>query len=53
MSSVQLRCELFVLDTPPCHNLPVLKMTAKRYTTSFADPRGLTLLFAHGVNARQ
>jgi len=53
MSSVPLRFELFVLDTPSCNGLPGLKMTAKRYTSHFSDPQGLTLLFAHGVSARQ
>jgi hypothetical protein len=53
MSSLQIRSELFVLDTPPHHGLPGLKMTAKRYHTPFSDPQGLTLLFAHGVGARQ
>lgn len=53
MSSLQLRSELFVFDTPPLHGLPGLKMTAKRYYTSSSDSRGLTLLFAHGIGARQ
>ncbi|OJA14466.1 hypothetical protein AZE42_05294 [Rhizopogon vesiculosus] len=53
MSSVQLRSELFVLDTPPCHGLPGLKMTAKRYTTPISDSQGLTLLFAHAVGAHK
>ncbi|KAG1742333.1 Alpha/beta hydrolase fold-1 [Suillus paluster] len=53
MSSLQLRSELFVLDTPPRHGLPGLKMSAKRYSTPFSDPQGLTLLFAHGVGAHK
>lgn len=53
MSSLQLRSELFVFDTPPLHGLPGLKMTAKRYYTPFSDPQGLTLLFAHGVGAHK
>lgn len=53
MTSLQLRSELFVLDTPPRHGLPGLKMTAKRYYTPFSDSRGLTLLFAHGVGAHK
>lgn len=53
MSSLQIRSELFVLDTPPHHGLPGLKMTAKRYHTPFSDPQGLTLLFAHGVGAHK
>jgi hypothetical protein len=53
MSPLQLRSELFVFDTPPLHGLPGLKMTAKRYYTSSSDSQGLTLLFAHGIGARQ
>ncbi|KAG0703778.1 alpha/beta-hydrolase [Suillus ampliporus] len=53
MSSLPLRSELFVLDTPPRHGLPGLKMTAKRYSTPFSDPQGLTLLFAHGIGAHK
>ncbi|KAG1780496.1 Alpha/beta hydrolase fold-1 [Suillus placidus] len=53
MSSLQLRSELFVFDTPPLHGLPGLKMTAKRYYTPFSDSQGLTLLFAHGVGAHK
>ncbi|KAG2131600.1 Alpha/beta hydrolase fold-1 [Suillus bovinus] len=53
MSSLQLRSELFVLDTPPRHGSPGLKMTAKRYYTPFSDSKGLTILFAHGVGAHK
>ncbi|KAG1882652.1 Alpha/beta hydrolase fold-1 [Suillus subluteus] len=53
MSSLQIRSEQFVFDTPPLHGLPGLKMTAKRYYTPFSDSQGLTLLFAHGIGSHK
>ncbi|KAF9220917.1 hypothetical protein BS17DRAFT_797430 [Gyrodon lividus] len=53
MWTTSLRVESFVLDTPSWNGQPGLQMTAKRYTAPFSEPEGLTLLFAHGINAHK
>ncbi|KAH7885408.1 Alpha/beta hydrolase fold-1 [Phlebopus sp. FC_14] len=53
MWDTSLKHEFFVFESPSWNGQPGLQMTAKRYTAPFSEPEGLTLLFAHGINAHK